>query len=221
MKPLVVCSLLGLVACCACASDPAGPNPAVNGGTSGSAATGGSSAGQAGTSSTAGTMQGGASAGGVAGGGTGAGGSGTSGSAASAGQAGSVGQAGGSGVAAGCANHDYDLCLDFETGIDQARWTGGTDGAITTTDFAHGQHSYRLYPTTSSSTPSASVASRLRAVLGLLFGGVLGVFSAGNCATGLRFGGQAGYEVGAWGGALSGAVLGCLAGLRLGGRRAG
>jgi hypothetical protein len=147
MKLLVVCSLLGLVTCCACASDPAGPNPAVNGGTSGSAATGGSSAGQAGTSSTAGTMQSGASAGGAAGGGTGAGGSaGTSGSAASAGQAGSAVQAGGNGVAAGCANHDYDLCLDFETGVDQARWTGGTDGAITTTDFAHGQHSYRLYP---------------------------------------------------------------------------
>lgn len=57
-------------------------------------------------------------------------------------------------------------------------------------------------------------------VVGLLLGGFVGVFGAGNCATNLRVGSQAGYEVGAWGGALLGAVLGCLIGLRLGRRRA-
>jgi hypothetical protein len=95
-------------------------------------------------------MQGGGSAGGSAGSGGGSspgGSAGSGGSAAgSAGTAGSAGQAGGTGVAAGCANHDYDLCLDFETPIDKAKWTGGTDSAIVTTDFAHGQRAYRLYP---------------------------------------------------------------------------
>jgi hypothetical protein len=50
------------------------------------------------------------------------------------------------GVTAGCGGKDYALCLDFENGIDTATWTGGTPGAIVTTDFAHGGHSYRLYP---------------------------------------------------------------------------
>jgi hypothetical protein len=54
---------------------------------------------------------------------------------------------------------------------------------------------------------------------GLLLGAVFGVFAAGNCASNLRVGSQAGYEVGAWGGALFGAVLGCLAALRLGRKR--
>jgi hypothetical protein len=47
---------------------------------------------------------------------------------------------------AGCANNNYPLCIDFEDGIDTSVWTGGTPSAIVTTDFAHGGHSYRLYP---------------------------------------------------------------------------
>jgi hypothetical protein len=47
---------------------------------------------------------------------------------------------------AGCAGKDYALCIDFENGIDTATWTGGSTNAIVTTDFAHGGHSYRLYP---------------------------------------------------------------------------
>jgi hypothetical protein len=47
---------------------------------------------------------------------------------------------------AGCTNNNYPLCLDFENGIDTTVWTGGTPTAITTVDFAHGGHSYRLYP---------------------------------------------------------------------------
>ncbi len=55
---------------------------------------------------------------------------------------------GGAGPApkAGCANNNYPLCLDFENGIDTTVWTGGTPNAITTVDFAHGGHSYKLYP---------------------------------------------------------------------------
>jgi hypothetical protein len=47
---------------------------------------------------------------------------------------------------AGCANHNYQLCIDFENGIDTTVWTGGTPGAIVSDDVAHGTHSYRLYP---------------------------------------------------------------------------
>jgi hypothetical protein len=104
---------------------------------------------------TAGTIQGGAS--GSSGGAAALGGSGGSGGSAqtSGGMAGSAGQGGVSGspgqggggpvVKASCADNNYDLCIDFETPID-AKWTGGTPSAIITTDFAHGQHGYRLYP---------------------------------------------------------------------------
>jgi hypothetical protein len=56
-------------------------------------------------------------------------------------------QGGGSPVVkASCADNTYDLCLDFETPIDTTKWTGGTESAVVTTDFAHGGHGYRLYP---------------------------------------------------------------------------
>jgi hypothetical protein len=48
-------------------------------------------------------------------------------------------------VLAGCDQNDYELCLDFENGIDEAVWSGGTESAIVTSDFAHGAHAYRLY----------------------------------------------------------------------------
>jgi hypothetical protein len=56
-------------------------------------------------------------------------------------------------------------------------------------------------------------------IVGFLFGGVSGVFVAGNCATSMRFGEQTGYEAGAWVGAFLGAALGCLGGSRLGRKR--
>ena len=145
-------SALLALAVSACSVDDPGPgNTPGSGGNSsagaGSPGVSGSQTSQAGggMSGVAGTIQGGASAGGT-GGGVGVGGSGgaTAGSGGAA--AGSAGAAGGSGVPAGCANPNYDLCIDFENGIDAAVWTGGTVGAIETTDFAHGTHAYRLYP---------------------------------------------------------------------------
>jgi hypothetical protein len=46
---------------------------------------------------------------------------------------------------AGCANHNYQLCIDFENGIDATTWTGGTPGSIVTDEVAHGTHAYHLY----------------------------------------------------------------------------
>jgi hypothetical protein len=98
----------------------------------------------------AGTIQGGASGsgGGTPGGAGGSGGAsgGAAGSTTQGGAAGTGGQGGGPGVKASCADNNYDLCLDFETPIDTAKWTGGTESAVETTDFAHGGHAYRLYP---------------------------------------------------------------------------
>jgi hypothetical protein len=73
-------------------------------------------------------------------------------SASGAGAAGSAGAlsggagVGGKGVQAGCGNHDYDLCIDFENGIDTTKWSGGSEDAIISTDVAHGSKAYRLYP---------------------------------------------------------------------------
>ncbi len=158
--------LTGVISSCfigfGCSSEPA---PSGAGGTGG-APTGGTSASPGGV---AGTIQGGASAGGTAAGtggsvggtsvvpgaggnsggvGGSTGGTGTGGAGGTGGGAGGSGGLGGGGpvVSASCADHDYDLCLDFENGIDTTKWTGGTPGAIITTDFAHGGHAYRLYP---------------------------------------------------------------------------
>jgi hypothetical protein len=46
---------------------------------------------------------------------------------------------------AGCANHNYQLCIDFEDGIDTTVWSGGTPNAIVTDQVAHGGHAYHLY----------------------------------------------------------------------------
>jgi hypothetical protein len=94
---------------------------------------------QGGATSTAGAAAGG--------GGPSAGSNSMSGSAGTGGSAAGTGQGGGGPlVKASCADNTYDLCIDFETGIDKAVWTGGTDGAVITSDVAHGTHSYRLYP---------------------------------------------------------------------------
>jgi hypothetical protein len=146
LRPL--CSLLcGLLACCACSSDPAPANTAGSGGVSSGGAAAGAAAvtaGQSGALASGGTIQGGASGGAV----TGGGGGGASGGALSAGgtPAGGAAQGGGGpGVQASCANNNYPLCLDFETGIDKAVWTNGTDSGISTADKAHGEHSYHAY----------------------------------------------------------------------------
>jgi hypothetical protein len=46
---------------------------------------------------------------------------------------------------AGCANHDYQLCIDFEDGIDTTVWSGGSANGIVTDQVAHGTHAYHLY----------------------------------------------------------------------------
>jgi hypothetical protein len=75
---------------------------------------------------------------------------GTSG-AAGAGVAGTSGAAGapsgdgGPTSSAGCAGKSYQLCIDFENGIDSATWSGGTPANIDATHAAHGTHSYHLY----------------------------------------------------------------------------
>ncbi|HXK20277.1 MAG TPA: hypothetical protein VNG33_20850 [Polyangiaceae bacterium] len=63
------------------------------------------------------------------------------------GGAGSGGATGvGGGVAAGCTADPHPLCLDFESAIDKATWTGGSDAGVSTMDKAHGTHSYHAYP---------------------------------------------------------------------------
>jgi hypothetical protein len=116
-------------------------------GTSGASSTGGASTG---TTST-GTGTGASSGSGTAG--SGSDGGGPDATASEAGPTGTEGGAsdasyGGDGpvAKAGCANNNYPLCIDFENGIDTTLWTGGTPSAIVTTDFAHGGHSYKLYP---------------------------------------------------------------------------
>jgi hypothetical protein len=149
----------------------------------GTAGTGGSGQAGAGTAGTAGMSVGAAGAGtagsGPAGSGTaGAGAAGTSGAAGSGAAGATTGTAGagtdgGAGAhvdaapsernpdsgpvtTAGCANHNYQLCLDFENGIDTAVWSGGNAKAIVTDDIAHGTHAYHLYSSTAG-TPTGGV----------------------------------------------------------------
>jgi hypothetical protein len=121
----------------------------VNGGASGSATQAGSTGGvlptAGGTAGASGTTSTGGTTGGTATGGSANATGGSAGSAGAGGGNASAGQGGGTGVTAGCANHDYPLCLDFETPIDKAIWTGGTDAAVSTDDKAHGEHSYHAY----------------------------------------------------------------------------
>jgi len=130
-------------------------------GAAGTTAGGAGSTGSGGTSQTTGaagsltgvggtTGQAGAAGGGAAGAGTGVAGS-TAGSTGS-GAAGSSNNDGGTHVVdgapvttAGCANHNYPLCMDFESPVDTTIWTGGNAGGIETTEVAHGTHAYHLY----------------------------------------------------------------------------
>jgi len=151
LRPVCALAFGCLLASFACSGE--GPAPATNGVGTSDVVNGGSGGlpnGQAG-----GLPSAGATPGGAAGNGAGSSSGGTSSGAGTAGSrvegvgggAGSAGQGGGGPVVkASCADNNYDLCIDFETGIDKATWTGGTDNAIITTDVAHGSHSYRLYP---------------------------------------------------------------------------
>jgi hypothetical protein len=154
---------------------------AVTGASAGSGSGAGSSSGasadagaSAGSGSAAGSGSGatgttGASSGSGAstGGGTGATSGQTSGNAQDAGNATTGAEGGGPSDAglvgdgplatAGCANNHYPLCLDFENGIDTTVWTGGNPTAITTVDFAHGGHSYKLYERSPDAAPMGGV----------------------------------------------------------------
>src|SRR5204862_221988 len=109
-----------------------------------------SAAGTAGTTGAAGVAAAGTSGAagtGAAGSTTGAAGAGTDGGAGASGGRtdASIPQGDGPVTTAGCANHNYQLCIDFENGIDTATWMGGTPNAIVTDEVAHGTHSYHLY----------------------------------------------------------------------------
>ena len=130
-------------ACAACSAESAPQSPS-QGGSSGAAGNPVVGGGQAGAAGSVIGSQGGAGSGAGAGGAA-AGSAGMS-SAGAAGAAGAAGQGGaGPGVKAGCANNSYAICLDFESGIDKAVWSQGSDNAISTLDKAHGEKSYHAY----------------------------------------------------------------------------
>jgi hypothetical protein len=158
----LVAASLFLVACAASGRNPAKTGTAGTGtgaagtgvagmGAAGTGTTGAAGTGAAGTTGAAGASPAGAAGtagSGAAGATTGAAGTGTDGGTdapAHTDGPGATGEVAGPVTTAGCANHNYQLCIDFESGIDTATWTGGTAGAIVTTEFAHGTHSYRLY----------------------------------------------------------------------------
>jgi hypothetical protein len=152
---------LALVAC----TSSGGGDPKQNTGAAGSSG----STGGAGTTSSAGTTgeagsSGSTGAAGTTGSAGTSGGAGTTGSAGTTGAAGATGSAGTTGAAgtgsnhdggtigdggpvttAGCAGKNYALCMDFESPVDTAVWSGGNANAIETTEVAHGAKAYHLY----------------------------------------------------------------------------
>ncbi len=141
--PALLGSALSVIG--ACSAEPEAPPPA---GAAGTANPGGGSAGSSAGSTSAGAGGASAGSGGVPTAGSGGVVGGTGGTAGGSGGTGGSGGSSGTGpvVSADCALNDYELCIDFESGIDTNVWQGGTESAIVTTDFAHGGHSYRLYP---------------------------------------------------------------------------
>jgi hypothetical protein len=128
-------------------------------GTTGAAGAGGTSA--AGTSGGAGT--------GTAGGAAGAAGAPDGGAGAAGGATdGSIPQGDGPVTTAGCANHNYQLCIDFENGIDTSVWTGGTPAGVVTDDAAHGTHSYRLYASARNGMPEFKAGRLLSTKVGTI-----------------------------------------------------
>jgi hypothetical protein len=147
----VMALCLALVACTSGGTQKPGGGAAGGGaagaGTAGSGAAGAGTAGQgaagatgsAGASATAGSGAAGATPGTA--GATADGGAGSSAKDAAADRDPDAGPL----TTAGCANHNYQLCIDFEDGIDTTVWSGGTPNAIVTDQVAHGTHAYHLY----------------------------------------------------------------------------
>jgi hypothetical protein len=133
--------------------------------------------GGAGTQGTAGT-----GAAGTAAGSPGAAGSGAAGSTTGAAGASSDGGAGAGGskdagvrdpdagplTTAGCSNHNYQLCIDFENGIDTTVWSGGTPDTIVTGEVAHGTHSYLLYSAAKNGMPEVHGGRLLSKTVGTI-----------------------------------------------------
>jgi hypothetical protein len=129
------------------------------GGASGTGGTGGTvtTTGAGGVTTTG--VGGSTGTGGAAGGASGGTGTGTGGATGGAGGSGTGGGAGSSNndggtshivdgavlTTAGCSNHNYALCMDFESPVDTTVWSGGIAGAIETTEVAHGTHAYHLF----------------------------------------------------------------------------
>jgi hypothetical protein len=160
-------------------------------GTSGTAGSGPGTAG-----SSAGTGGDGSSTGGSTGvAGDTAGSSGGAGSGAAGATAGSGGSgAGGAGAhtdggtqvvdgapltTAGCANHSYPLCLDFESPVDTSIWSGGNASAIETTEVAHGTHAYHLYSKAGMPAGGVYTTSKLGALKDQIWGRFYMHFSPG------------------------------------------
>jgi hypothetical protein len=169
---LVACEALVLSACGGSGTHPTGGSGTTGSATSGAVETASGASASSGAAAGSGTASGsvaGTGAGSLAAAGTGSGTGGSTGSGTGANaSSGNSGAQSGSGTAAsgassdggpsdaslgdgplsaaGCANNKYPLCIDFENGIDTTIWTGGTASAVTTADYAHGGHSYLLYP---------------------------------------------------------------------------
>jgi hypothetical protein len=82
------------------------------------------------------------------------------------------GDAAGPATTAGCQNHNYALCIDFENGIDTSVWgTRANANAIETTEVAHGTHAYQLY-SDNKATPQGGllVASKLGTLTSQIWG---------------------------------------------------
>jgi hypothetical protein len=181
MKMALVLAAAALAVACTNSDDKSKTGAAGAAG-SGQAGSGAGSSGSTGTGAAGTTTAGTAGAG--AAGASGGAGSGTAGSTAGPAGAGTDGGAGSSGgdrdastehgdgplTTAGCANHNYQLCLDFENGIDTTVWTGGTPGAIVTDEVAHGTHSYHLYAsgTGQNGTPKMTAGRLLSTKVGTI-----------------------------------------------------
>ncbi|HVZ71468.1 MAG TPA: hypothetical protein VHJ20_03760 [Polyangia bacterium] len=168
-----------------------GGNPGTGGVTASGGAAGGTTGGGGTTSATGGdTGTGGSAVGGSSAGGTtgGSGGStstgGTTGGGGSTNDGGATGGTigdGGPTTTAGCANHNYALCNDFESGLDTAVWgTHANAGAIETTHVAHGTHAYHLYSSDKTAPQGGiMVATNLGTITSQIWGRAYVHFSPG------------------------------------------
>jgi hypothetical protein len=193
--PILAASLV-LVACTSSESKNTTGTAGTGGGAAGAGGAGQSGGGSAGSNvgaAGAGSAGTNGSAGGAAGtsGGAGAGAAGASGTAGAGtdGGAGSSSNTDGAAqivdgapvTSAGCANHDYPLCIDFESGLDTTVWgTHANAGAIETTEVAHGTHAYHLYSSDKAAPQGGiMVATNLGAITSQIWGRFYIHFSPG------------------------------------------